>query len=25
MTEFRGGQSRVLITTDVWGRGLDVQ
>ena len=25
MEEFRGGQSRVLITTDVWGRGLDVQ
>jgi len=25
MSEFRGGQSRLLITTDVWGRGLDVQ
>lgn len=25
MEEFRSGQSRVLITTDVWGRGLDVQ
>jgi len=25
MEEFRAGQSRVLITTDVWGRGLDVQ
>jgi ATP-dependent RNA helicase len=25
MAEFRAGQSRVLITTDVWGRGLDVQ
>ncbi len=25
MNEFRAGQSRVLITTDVWGRGLDVQ
>lgn len=25
MTEFRSGASRVLITTDVWGRGLDVQ
>jgi ATP-dependent RNA helicase len=24
MEEFRAGQSRVLITTDVWGRGLDV-
>ena len=24
MREFRSGQSRVLITTDVWGRGLDV-
>ncbi|RLN86660.1 hypothetical protein BBJ28_00001763, partial [Nothophytophthora sp. Chile5] len=23
--EFRSGGSRVLITTDVWGRGLDVQ
>ena len=25
MEEFRSGQSRVLISTDVWGRGLDVQ
>ena len=25
MDEFRAGQSRVLIATDVWGRGLDVQ
>eukprot|EP00826_Nyctotherus_ovalis_P063681 TRINITY_DN933_c0_g1_i11.p1 TRINITY_DN933_c0_g1~~TRINITY_DN933_c0_g1_i11.p1 ORF type:complete len:403 (-),score=141.70 TRINITY_DN933_c0_g1_i11:53-1261(-) len=25
MEDFRSGQSRVLITTDVWGRGLDVQ
>jgi superfamily II DNA/RNA helicase len=25
MVEFRSGASRVLITTDVWGRGLDVQ
>jgi len=25
MTEFRAGQSRVLIATDIWGRGLDVQ
>lgn len=25
MDEFRSGQSRVLIATDVWGRGLDVQ
>lgn len=25
MDDFRSGQSRVLITTDVWGRGLDVQ
>lgn len=25
MTEFRSGASRVLVTTDVWGRGLDVQ
>jgi ATP-dependent RNA helicase len=25
MAEFRGGSSRVLIATDVWGRGLDVQ
>ncbi|KAK4486260.1 hypothetical protein RD792_008930 [Penstemon davidsonii] len=25
MEEFRSGQTRVLITTDVWARGLDVQ
>jgi ATP-dependent RNA helicase len=25
MKDFRGGKSRVLIATDVWGRGLDVQ
>merc|ERR1719231_2056643 len=25
MEEFRGGASRVLITTDLWARGLDVQ
>lgn len=25
MADFRGGASRVLIATDVWGRGLDVQ
>jgi len=25
MQEFRAGTSRVLITTDVWARGLDVQ
>ncbi|GAA6008969.1 hypothetical protein JCM10207_004046 [Rhodosporidiobolus poonsookiae] len=25
MSEFRSGNSRVLITTDVWARGLDVQ
>ena len=25
MTEFRSGATRVLITTDVWARGLDVQ
>jgi|EP00669_Euglena_mutabilis_P010953 ATP-dependent RNA helicase len=25
MTDFRAGNSRVLITTDVWARGLDVQ
>ncbi|CAN2059301.1 unnamed protein product [Malus fusca] len=25
MAEFRGGNTRVLITTDVWARGLDVQ
>ena len=24
MKEFRGGNSRVLISTDVWARGLDV-
>lgn len=24
MKEFRAGQSRVLISTDVWARGLDV-
>jgi ATP-dependent RNA helicase len=24
MQEFRTGSSRVLITTDVWARGLDV-
>lgn len=24
MKDFRGGNSRVLITTDVWARGLDV-
>ena len=24
MKEFREGNSRVLITTDIWGRGLDV-
>jgi ATP-dependent RNA helicase len=24
MNDFRSGKSRVLITTDVWGRGLDV-
>ncbi|KIY49416.1 DEAD-domain-containing protein [Fistulina hepatica ATCC 64428] len=24
MAEFRGGTSRVLITTDVWARGIDV-
>eukprot|EP00112_Aurelia_sp_Birch-Aquarium-sp1_P002146 Seg1232.17 transcript_id=Seg1232.17/GoldUCD/mRNA.D3Y31 product="Acyl-CoA synthetase family member 2 mitochondrial" protein_id=Seg1232.17/GoldUCD/D3Y31 len=24
MKEFRGGQSRVLISTDLWARGLDV-
>jgi ATP-dependent RNA helicase len=25
MHEFRAGTSRVLISTDVWARGLDVQ
>jgi ATP-dependent RNA helicase len=25
MRDFRAGKSRVLIATDVWGRGLDVQ
>ena len=25
MNEFRNGESRVLIATDLWGRGLDVQ
>jgi len=25
MADFRAGKSRVLIATDVWGRGLDVQ
>jgi len=25
MEEFRGGGSRVLIATDLWGRGIDVQ
>jgi len=25
MQEFRAGKSRVLIATDVWGRGIDVQ
>jgi ATP-dependent RNA helicase len=25
MLEFRSGASRVLITTDLWGRGIDVQ
>jgi ATP-dependent RNA helicase len=24
MEEFRKGNSRVLIATDIWGRGLDV-
>jgi len=25
MREFRSGSSRVLITTDLWARGIDVQ
>jgi len=25
MEEFRSGQTRVLIATDLWGRGIDVQ
>lgn len=25
MNQFRSGDSRVLITTDVWARGIDVQ
>ena len=25
MSNFRTGKSRVLIATDIWGRGLDVQ
>ena len=25
MDEFRSGASRVLIATDIWGRGIDVQ
>ena len=25
MDEFRSGTSRVLIATDLWGRGIDVQ
>ncbi|XP_026818563.1 eukaryotic initiation factor 4A-III [Rhopalosiphum maidis] len=25
MKEFRAGQTRVLITTDIWARGIDVQ
>ena len=25
MKEFRSGSNRVLITTDVWARGIDVQ
>lgn len=25
MAEFRSGGSRVLISTDVWARGIDVQ
>lgn len=25
MNNFRDGKSRVLIATDIWGRGIDVQ
>jgi ATP-dependent RNA helicase len=25
MEEFRSGSSRVLVATDIWGRGIDVQ
>ncbi len=25
MDQFRQGNSRILISTDLWGRGLDVQ
>lgn len=25
MSEFRKGETRVLITTDIWARGIDVQ
>ena len=25
MSEFRAGSTRILISTDVWGRGIDVQ
>jgi len=25
MEDFRGGKSRVLVATDLWGRGIDVQ
>ena len=25
MDDFRSGSSRVLIATDIWGRGIDVQ
>ena len=25
MQEFRAGETRVLIASDIWGRGLDVQ